>query len=78
MKHDQIDEKLSPIASFCRGVLVGVLGLQALQLLTPDLLMVHDWPIWLRAVVGVVVLLGAVNYLMAQRGFMLMRRMARD
>lgn len=78
MNKRQINKQLDPIHSFSRGALVGVCALQGLQLVTPDLMMVHAWPWWLRGIVGAVFLLMAANYVLRQRGLMLMQQMARD
>jgi hypothetical protein len=56
--------------AFIRGVIAGVCLLQGLQLLTPDLMMVHEWPIWTRTWVGVVFTGMGLVYVFGQRRLM--------
>ena len=72
-----IATKLSPIASFCRGLQVGALAVGGVNTIVPGQFGVADWPLWLRAIVGGVCLLLAVNYLLAQRGFMVAKRVSK-
>lgn len=56
--------------AFIRGVIAGSCLLQGLQLLTPDLLMVHLWPTWARAAAGVAFTFFGLTYVMGQRRLM--------
>ena len=73
----KIDAKLAPISCFTRGVQVGALTIGAVNTMIPGQFGVIDWPMWLRLLIGVVFLLLAVNYLLAQRGFMVAKRISR-
>lgn len=75
-EHKLIAEKLSPLASFCRGLQVGALAVGGVNTIVPGQFGVADWPLWLRAVIGGAFLLLAVNYLLAQRGFMVAKRIS--
>lgn len=78
MNKAEAQARLTPATCFYRGIIVGVCALQGLQLLTPDVAQIHLWPIWIRAVVGSVFILMAANYLIMQRGFMLIERVSQE
>lgn len=73
----KIDAKLAPISCFTRGIHVGALTVGAVNTMIPGQFGVIDWPLWLRLLIGIVFLLLAVNYLLAQRGFMIAKRISR-
>lgn len=75
-EREGIIEGLGPNRCFTRGIMLGLFSLQGLQLVTPDVLQVWDWPIWLRAVVGVASLVLALHYLMQHRGYSLMNALS--
>jgi len=56
--------------AFIRGVIAGVCLLQGLQLLTPDLLMVHLWPMGARLAAGIVFASLGLLYIDGQRRLM--------
>lgn len=72
-----IAAKLDPMASFIRGVQVGALMIGGVNTIVPGQFGVVDWPLWLRVVIGGACVLLAVNYLLAQRGFMVAKRMSK-
>ena len=77
VERELIAWKLSPIASFCRGVQVGALFIGGVNTIIPGQFGVIDWPLWLRVVLGGACVLLAVNYLLAQRGYMIAKRISR-
>lgn len=72
-----IDTKLAPLPSFIRGVQVGALFVGGANTIIPGQFGVIDWPLWLRVILGGACVLLAVNYLLAQRGFMIAKRISR-
>ena len=69
--------KLDPLATFIRGVQVGALVIGGVNTIFPGQFGVVDWPLWLRMVLGSGCILLAINFLLAQRGFMLARRISK-
>lgn len=65
-----ITSKLSPSASFIRGIQVGGLLVGGVNTIAPGQFGVADWPLWVRLIIGGIFLVMALNYLMAQRGWM--------
>ena len=69
--------KLDPVITFYRGVQVGALMIGGVNTIIPGQFGVIDWPLWLRAVLGGAFILLAVHFLLAQRGFMIARRISK-
>ena len=76
-ERELIATKLSPLATFIRGVLVGALMIGGVNTIFPGQFGVVDWPLWLRAVLGSGCILLAIHFLLAQRGYMLARRISK-
>jgi hypothetical protein len=72
-----LDIKLATLPSFLRGVNVGAFTIGGLNVLIPEEFWGIDLPVWARFVVGGVFLLGALNYLLRQRGLMVAKRVSR-
>ncbi len=72
-----LDGKLSTMPSFLRGLNVGAFTIGGLNVLIPEEFWGIDLPVWARFVVGGVFLMGALNYLLRQRGFMVAKRISR-
>lgn len=69
--------KLAPLPCFTRGVQVGALAIGGINTIIPGQFGVIDWPLWLRVVLGGALVLLAINYLLAQRGYMIAKRISK-
>jgi hypothetical protein len=73
----RLNDKLATLPSFLRGLNVGAFTIGGLSTLIPEEFWGLDLPPWARVVIGGVFLLGAANYLIRQRGFMIAKRISR-
>ncbi len=78
MNKAEAQARLTPAACFYRGTIVGLCALQGLQLWTPEIIDIYALPLWARMVAGSVFVLMAANYLIMQRGFMLIDRVSAE
>ena len=69
-ERELITNKLSPPASFIRGIQVGGLLVGGVNTIAPGQFGVADWPLWVRLIFGGIFLMTALNYLLTQRGWM--------
>ena len=76
-EREMIATKLSPLASFIRGVQVGALVIGGINTIIPGQFSVVDWPLWVRVVLGGACILGAIHFLLTQRGFMIIKRISK-
>ncbi len=76
-ERSRLNTKLATLPSFFRGVNVGALTIGGLNVLIPEEFWGIDLPVWARVVVGGVFLMGALNYLLRQRGLMAAKRISR-
>ncbi len=66
----RLDDRLATLPSFIRGLQVGALFIGGVNTIIPGQFGVIDWPLWLRVICGGIFLMIALNFLIAQRGFM--------
>ncbi len=74
----RLDTKLATLPSFFRGLNVGAFAVGGLNVLIPEHFWGIDLPPWARVAIGVVFLMGALNYLLRQRGLMIAKRISRS
>ena len=72
-----ISKNLATMPSFIRGMYVGAFLSGGLNVLFPEHFWGIDLPNWARVTIGVAFLVGALNYLLRQRGWMVAKRVSR-
>ena len=73
IERSMLNERLSTIPSFLRGLQAGIFAVAALTGVLPDIPMAP----WLEITIRVVFLLGALHCVVAQRGLMYAKGMSR-
>jgi cytochrome c biogenesis protein CcdA len=76
-EREMIATKLNPHATFIRGIQVGALVIGGINTMIPGQFGVADWPLWIRLLAGVALIVLAIHFLLEQRGYMIIKRISK-